>query len=125
MPIPCYICESILLQLLCLLCSKNPTPIMLLSFLFSLFCLISATSSICYSLDGQELSDIFAPCKPSARYSPCCATKKTNPDICLDGTGLCYCTDGISAGTVWQEGCTDKTGIANECPRVCPGNAFL
>lgn len=75
----------------------------------------------CYGLDGTALDDSYTPCNSNGKHSGCCATKRTDgsPDICLDN-GLCMRTQNEMIGTIWQSGCTDKTGKDAACPRVCP-----
>ncbi|KAF1927903.1 uncharacterized protein M421DRAFT_5576 [Didymella exigua CBS 183.55] len=92
----------------------------LISFVYATS-LVAAASQKCYSLTGTLLNDSFAPCNPTARHSGCCATNKTSgADICLD-SGLCTATQNEFMGTIWQNGCTDSTGNATECPQLCPG----
>ncbi|KUI66061.1 hypothetical protein VM1G_02101 [Cytospora mali] len=35
-------------------------------------------------------------------------------------SGLCYAQDGGYKGFIYSNGCTDKTGLSNECPHFCP-----
>ncbi|KAH3946863.1 hypothetical protein HBI56_061750 [Parastagonospora nodorum] len=87
---------------------------------FATFVALSASQQ-CFGLDGSKLDDTFAPCNPTAKHSGCCATNRpSGAELCLD-TGLCMSTTGQSTGMIWQAGCTDETGKAVECPRVCPG----
>lgn len=81
----------------------------------------TAISQKCYGLDGTVLDDTFAPCKPTAKHSGCCATKRTSgsADLCLDN-GLCMATSDELVGTIWQKGCTDSTGKDEACPKMCP-----
>lgn len=89
--------------------------------LFFVTCIAVTTAQQCYGLDGKKLDDSYAPCNPNAKFSGCCATKRTvgSPDICLDN-GLCMRTNNEMMGTIWQSGCTDATGKDAACPRICP-----
>jgi len=79
-----------------------------------------AASQTCYGLDGTQLDDTYAPCKPSAKHSGCCATKRSSgADLCLDN-GLCMSTRDELMGMIWQSGCTDSTGKDVACPKMCP-----
>lgn len=73
----------------------------------------------CYGLDGKELDSSFTPCNPDADTSACCASNKTDGDICLT-SGLCYAQQKPYSGFMYMNGCTDKSGIATECPHICP-----
>ena len=96
----------------------------ILSFLYTTS-LVAAANQKCYSLTGAELDDTFAPCNSTAKHSGCCATNKsTGADICLD-SGLCMASSGQYMGTIWQPGCTDSTGMASECPQLCPGSTLI
>src|SRR5690242_1889185 len=84
----------------------------------------AAASQKCYSLTGAELDDTFRPCNSTAKHSGCCATNRTTgADICLD-SGLCMATKNEYIGTIWQPGCTDSTGKATQCPKLCPGSTY-
>ena len=87
---------------------------------FATFVALSASHQ-CFGLDGSKLDNTFAPCNPTAKHSGCCATNRpSGAELCLD-SGLCMSTIGESTGMIWQAGCTDESGKAVECPRVCPG----
>jgi hypothetical protein len=95
-----------------------PSHITLLS-LFAAFVAVT-TSQSCFGLDGTQLDDTYAPCKPTAKHSGCCATKRAiGADICLD-SGLCMSTRAEFMGMIWQNGCTDATGKDVACPKICP-----
>src|SRR5204863_4538403 len=86
-----------------------------------------AVARQCYFPDGSPADDSFQPCDPQAANSPCCSLNKPNnrlPDICLV-SGLCLAQQGLHAGLVFQNGCTDKEWKAKECPNICPQREYL
>ncbi|ROW10975.1 hypothetical protein VMCG_00877 [Cytospora schulzeri] len=97
--------------------------------LFTTFVILSANllflpaqaSKQCYFVDGSTPGDnSYAPCDPDADFSPCCANNKGNrSDICMS-SGLCYGQDNSFSGFIYMNGCTDPTGMASECPHICP-----
>lgn len=91
---------------------------MLLAILLPLPAQVRAT---CYYLDGSTApSNIYQACDPDADVSPCCAlTKGSRNDICMI-SGLCYAQDGIHAGFIYSNGCTDQSGLSGNCPHFCP-----
>ncbi|RCI13788.1 hypothetical protein L249_8185 [Ophiocordyceps polyrhachis-furcata BCC 54312] len=94
-----------------------PTPLMLLPLL-ALLALASAAKGKqkqCYGIDGSPSADSNQPCNADAVFSPCCATNKAKPDICLS-SGLCYAQDSGYEGFIYSNGCTDPTGRADACP---------
>lgn len=91
---------------------------------FGLLVSQSTAASQCYRMNGDVLDDeSFAPCNPDADVSACCSTNKNNGDICMS-SGLCYAQMGASAGFIYSNGCTDKTGKAKECPHICPDSKW-
>lgn len=78
---------------------------------------LSSTKS-CYTQQGDPLDSPYSVCDPNADYSACCALNQTDPDICLS-SGLCLSTYWGSSGSIWLNGCTDKSGNANACPSIC------
>ncbi|KUI57588.1 hypothetical protein VP1G_04867 [Cytospora mali] len=89
--------------------------------------LLSARArATCYALDGSEITDAsYTPCNPDAEVSSCCANNKgARSDICMS-SGLCYAQDGDYKGFIYSNGCTDKTGLSNECPHFCPDGTLL
>lgn len=78
----------------------------------------------CFLIDGTPAGDSYQPCNPDAEFSACCATNKGAPDICLS-SGLCYSQDAQFKGFVYSNGCTDRTGQAEECPHFCPDRTYL
>lgn len=73
----------------------------------------------CYGVDGKKLDSSFVPCNPDADTSSCCASNKTDGDICMT-SGLCYAQQKPFTGLIYMNGCTDQSGIAKECPHICP-----
>ncbi|KAJ4150936.1 hypothetical protein LMH87_011663 [Akanthomyces muscarius] len=43
---------------------------------------------------------------------------KSNPDICM-GSGVCYSQTDDYEGSMYINGCTDKTGKAKDCAQLC------
>lgn len=77
----------------------------------------------CYSADGQELDPRYKPCYPGSSSSGCCMLNGTqgtdqDNDLCLD-SGLCQSTSGWYAGFLYINGCTDQSGNADGCPKLC------
>ncbi|KAH7329578.1 hypothetical protein B0I35DRAFT_507838 [Stachybotrys elegans] len=72
----------------------------------------------CYVLTGEEADDSVVPCNPDARHSPCCASNKSTPDICLS-SGLCYAEHPGFKGLIYSNGCTDRNFEDDACPSVC------
>ncbi|SPN96534.1 uncharacterized protein DNG_00060 [Cephalotrichum gorgonifer] len=91
------------------------------SLLLCLLCLRGVHAATCYGVDGTESDDSHQPCNPNAEFSACCATNKDVPDICLS-SGLCLSQHVQFKGFIYSNGCTDKTGMAAECPHICPDN---
>lgn len=87
---------------------------------FLCLCLLCPPSSAksCYSQQGNPLNSPYSVCDPNADYSACCALNQTDPDVCLS-SGLCLSTHQGDSGTIWLNGCTDKSGNANACPTIC------
>ncbi len=82
-----------------------------------------ATAQRCFSMDGQALDARYQPCYPQAESSACCQLNGTQGeaqqnDLCLD-SGLCQSTSGWYAGFLYINGCTDQTGKADGCPKLC------
>lgn len=82
-----------------------------------------ATAQQCYSMDGQALDSRYQPCYPQAESSACCMLNGTQGtdqqnDLCLD-SGLCQSTSGWYAGFLYINGCTDQTGKADGCAKLC------
>lgn len=96
------------------------------SFLSALVLAAFATKTLaqqCYSVDGQQLDSRYQPCYPDKASSACCMLNGTQGanqqnDICLD-SGLCQATSGWYAGFLYINGCTDPTGKADGCAKIC------
>ena len=96
----------------------TPSGLLLAALSVALF--PHATRAACYKIDGSPADDdSHQPCDPDAEVSACCAINKSKPDICLS-SGLCYAQDNGYQGLIYSNGCTDKSGLAAECPHVCP-----
>ncbi|KAK5946281.1 hypothetical protein PMZ80_000423 [Knufia obscura] len=81
-------------------------------------------------MDGQVLDARYQPCYPQAESSACCMLNGTQGedqqnDLCLD-SGLCQSTSGWFAGFLYINGCTDQTGKADGCAKLCSfmGNQY-
>lgn len=83
----------------------------------------SLAQTQCYGLDGEQLDSSFVPCNPDDAHSPCCASNKDGGDVCLS-SGLCYVQGSGLRGLIYQNGCTDSSGLASECPEICPDREF-
>lgn len=96
-------------------------PSSIFAAVISVLVLASSTQAQkkCYGIDGSESDGSQQPCNPDADVSACCAIKKAKPDICMS-SGLCYAQDSGYEGLIYSNGCTDPTGLAKECPHLCP-----
>lgn len=92
----------------------------------NLLLLPAGVRSACYNVDGTAAADdSYQPCNASAEVSACCANNKgAASDICLS-SGLCYAQMENFRGLIYMNGCTDKTGLSNNCPHFCPDGEYL
>jgi hypothetical protein len=90
--------------------------IFLSTYSLSLLYIPSGGATTCYGADGFPMDDVAL--MPCGSLSACCASNKTNADICTS-SGLCYSIDGPYSGFLFQVGCTDPQGKAAGCPRFC------
>lgn len=86
-----------------------------------LLLLPTALCATCYTVDGEAYADSsFVACDSSGEYSACCASNKgSRSDICMS-SGLCYAQDGKYRGFIYMNGCTDSSGVSDDCPHFCP-----
>lgn len=93
--------------------------------LASLLLLPTAVRATCYHVDGTKYTDgSFVACDSTSQYSSCCASNKgARSDICMS-SGLCYSQDGIHRGFIYMNGCTDSSGLSDDCPHICPDGEF-
>lgn len=90
----------------------------------SLFFQEARSAATCYHINGSLADSSHQPCNPDAEVSACCATNKKYPDLCLS-SGLCMAQEPLFIGLVFSDGCTDESGLSDECPHFCPDRTYL